>query len=82
MNAPVATPPRFVRLNAADNVAVAVDPIEPGAVIHGATAKVRIPRGHKMALGALSDGQPIMKFGQIIGFAKGAIEPEIGRAHV
>ena len=29
MNAPVAQPPRFVRLNAADNVAVAVDPIEP-----------------------------------------------------
>jgi len=75
MNAPVAQPPRSVRLNAADNVAVAVDPIEPGSVIHGATAKVRIPRGHKMALSALADGQPIMKFGQIIGFAQGAIQP-------
>jgi len=44
MNAPTASSPRFVRLNAADNVAVAVDPIEPGSVIYGATASVRIPR--------------------------------------
>ena len=75
MNAPVATPPRSVRLNAADNVVVAVDPIDAGAVIYGATAKVSVPRGHKMAVVAIADGEPIMKFGQIIGFAKGAIEP-------
>ena len=56
MNAPVATPPRSVRLNAADNVVVAVDPIEPGSVIYGATAKVRVPRGHKMAVMAIADG--------------------------
>ena len=75
MNAPTASSPRFVRLNAADNVAVAVDPIEPGSVIYGATASTRIPRGHKMALVALAEGQPIMKFGQIIGFAKETIKP-------
>ena len=66
---------RHLRLNALDNLVVAVDPIEKGALIEGVTATARIPRGHKMALAKLSKGQPVIKFGQIIGFAHAEIAP-------
>ena len=45
-----AVPPRTLKLNAADNVAVAVDPIDVGVSAAGVTALKRIPRGHKIAL--------------------------------
>jgi altronate hydrolase len=75
MNAPVRSAPRVVRLAAADNVVVAVDPIDPGAVVEGIAARARVPRGHKMATAALEAGAPVLKFGQIIGFATAAIAP-------
>ncbi|MBU3731583.1 MAG: altronate dehydratase, partial [Beijerinckiaceae bacterium] len=69
MNAPATNAPRSVRLSPQDNVLVAVDNFEPGAVLYGVTAKARVPRGHKMALVDIAKGQPILKFDQIIGFA-------------
>src|SRR4051794_10909888 len=75
MNAPVLNAPRIVRLNAADNVVVAVDPIDAGAGVEGVTAKARVMRGHKMATTAIPRGAPILKFGQIIGFASTDIAP-------
>ncbi|MFN0195087.1 MAG: UxaA family hydrolase [Aestuariivirga sp.] len=67
--------PRMLRLNAADNVLVAVDMVEQGATApEGIVAKNRIMKGHKMAAVAIKDGEPIRKFGQIIGFAKAAID--------
>jgi altronate hydrolase len=67
--------PRTVRLAADDNVIVAVDAIEAGTAVAGVVAKERIPRGHKMAVSAVGEGEPVKKFGQIIGFASAAIEP-------
>jgi altronate hydrolase len=67
--------PRTLRLNGADNLIVAVDTVSAGASIEGITATVRIPRGHKMATMRIEHGQPIFKFGQIIGFATEAILP-------
>jgi altronate hydrolase len=67
--------PRVLRLNAADNLVVAVDPILPGAVAEGMTAISRVPKGHKMAVRPVAEGEPILKFGQIIGFASAAIRP-------
>lgn len=75
MNAPTGNAPRTLRLNASDNVVTAVDPIDAGAGAYGATATVRIPRGHKMAIAAIAERAPIVKFGQIIGFASKAIAP-------
>jgi altronate hydrolase len=66
---------RHLRLNAADNVVIAVDPIAQGQVIEGVAAAARIPRGHKMAMAKLAKGAPILKFGQIIGFAHAEIAP-------
>ncbi|MGE0240169.1 MAG: UxaA family hydrolase [Parvibaculaceae bacterium] len=67
--------PRVIRLNAADNIVVAVDNVEKGAGAAGAQARARIPRGHKMAVQKIAHGEPIRKFGQIIGFAKAEIAP-------
>ncbi|MFC7399245.1 UxaA family hydrolase [Chelatococcus sp. GCM10030263] len=67
--------PRTIRLNMADNVVVAVDPIEPGAVVEGVAAANRVPRGHKMAVVPIAEGEPVRKFGQIIGFASKPVAP-------
>jgi altronate hydrolase len=67
--------PRFLRLHADDNLIVALDPILPGAVAEGVTAVSRVPKGHKMATRAIAEGEPVRKFGQIIGFATKPIQP-------
>jgi altronate hydrolase len=62
---------QFLRLNAADNIVVAIATAEKGTVTpEGIAAVERIGRGHKMATVAVAAGEPIRKFGQIIGFAK------------
>lgn len=66
---------RVLRLNPADNLVVAVDPIEPGAGPVGVIALERVPRGHKMAVQPIAKGEPVRKFGQIIGFAHDDIAP-------
>ena len=68
--------PRALRLHAQDNVMVAVDEIRPGDAPVGAPAAIeRVPRGHKMATAPIAEGEPVRKFGQIIGFASTAIAP-------
>ncbi|QLP96290.1 MAG: UxaA family hydrolase [Rhodoblastus sp.] len=58
-----------MRLDVADNVVVAVDSLPAGFCVDGVVARERVPRGHKMAAAAIAAGAPIVKFGQIIGFA-------------
>ncbi|PZQ82810.1 MAG: galactonate dehydratase [Ancylobacter novellus] len=66
--------PRTLRLHDADNVIVAVDSVPRGAALAGGvTARAVIPRGHKIACLPIPAGQPIRKFGQVIGFAKSDI---------
>src|SRR5579871_5076589 len=67
--------PRVLRLHPDDNVIVSIDPILPGAAADGVTAISRVPKGHKMATTAIAEGAPVLKFGQIIGFAKQPIRP-------
>jgi len=77
--ATAAAAPRTLRLNPRDNVVVAVDQIGQGAQAGGIVAVARIPRGHKMATTAIAKGEPILKFGQIIGFAT---EPVVPGSHI
>ena len=64
------TTPRALRLNALDNVIIAVDEIPAGSTpIPDVSARQRVPKGHKMAVRTLETGEAIRKFGQIIGFA-------------
>jgi altronate hydrolase len=67
--------PRALRLHATDNVIIAVEEFTPGAAPMGVTAVERVPRGHKMAAAPIAEGEPIRKFGQIIGFAAKPIAP-------
>ena len=67
--------PRSIRLAADDNVIVAVDQIPLGSSVDGVAARERIPRGHKMAVTAIAENEPVRKYGQIIGFASRSIAP-------
>ena len=68
-----------ILLHPSDSVAVLKRPLKPGdELCFGSEALpivVPIGAGHKIALHALVDGAPVRKYGQIIGFAKGPIEP-------
>ena len=68
---------RAVLLRADDNVAVAARPIPKGFALEvgGRSVDVREPiaLGHKVALGDIEAGEPVRKYGQIIGFAAKAI---------
>jgi altronate dehydratase len=66
-----------LRLHEADDVAVLKRPLKAGAeLVEDAFRLVvrgDLPIGHKLALRALPDGAPVRKYGQIIGFAQGAL---------
>lgn len=68
--------PRTLVLNKADNIAVALSVIEKNNTLaDGIVATDRIPKGHKIATAAIATGEPVRKFGQIIGFATAEIKP-------
>ena len=67
--------PRVIHLGGTDNVVIAVDVVGQGDTAHGITARQKIMKGHKMAVLPVREGEPIVKFGQIIGFAKSHIAP-------
>ncbi len=66
-------------LRADDNVAIATRALPPGREVRLAgvelTTRNTIPFGHKVATTAIAEGEPIRKYGQIIGFASEPIEP-------
>ena len=67
---------RTLRLQPEDNVVVAIDVVQPGLPTSaGILATARVPKGHKMATTSIAAGQPVLKFGQIIGFATQPILP-------
>ena len=65
------TLPLTIRLHPADNVVVARLALQAGTTVSGEnlTCSQDIPAAHKIATAALAPGQPIIKYGQIIGFA-------------
>ena len=61
-----------------DNVATALEALDAGRVIGGPvafTVREPIPRGHKVALRAISAGENVVKYGNPIGVATSAIPP-------
>lgn len=62
-----------VHLRPDDNIAVARKPIPAGIELQFNGHSVRLPAavrlGHKFAVGTIKEGDPIRKYGQIIGFA-------------
>ncbi len=66
-----------IRLNPNDNVVVAVTAIAPGPTIasEAVTTRANIPFGHKVSTCAIKKGEPVRKYGQVIGAATQDIEP-------
>jgi altronate hydrolase len=65
---------RTLLLNPQDNVAVALGNLDVGLdTAEGVRIVRRVPKGHKFAVRTITAGDPIVKFGQIIGRAKGEI---------
>jgi altronate hydrolase len=63
-------------LSPADNVAVALDNLASGIEVQpGLVTSQRIAKGHKLAIAPIGAGEPVRKFGQIIGFASVPIAP-------
>jgi altronate hydrolase len=66
-------------ISAADNVATALEPLDPGRTVRiGAitiTIVEAIPRGHKVALCAIRAGERVVKYGSPIGSASSDIAP-------
>src|SRR5438045_3591532 len=62
-----------------DDVAVLTQPLPNGAELNGGAVSLRlssdIPAGHKVALTNINEGQPVHKYGQIIGYATAKIAP-------
>ena len=62
---------KFIRINAADNVAVALQGVEVGTRIDidgvDAAACCKIPAGHKVALQDMEEGENVVKYGFPIG---------------
>jgi len=67
------TTPLFLRIHPADNVAVALRAAEPGESFAGVTLSAPIPAGHKVALRSIAVGEPVVKYGYILGVASEAI---------
>src|SRR5438128_12604760 len=69
-------PPAVIRLHPDDGVLIARASLPPGTIVaDGVTTRDRIPAGHKVATRAIAVGEPIRRYGQIIGFATAPIAP-------
>jgi arabinonate dehydratase len=66
-----------IRLHRADDVVIARSQLIGGTVLPGEDVTVTglIPAGHKAAVRAIAQGQPVRRYGQIIGFASRPIAP-------
>src|ERR1035437_8201349 len=67
-----------IRLHSADNVAIARVSLAPGQIIRAGgdaiTVRDPIPAGHKVALTAIEPGEPVRRYGEVIGRARIPIE--------
>jgi altronate hydrolase len=71
------TPSSVIRLHARDNVAIARSDINGGphlVELDGLIARSPIPAAHKVAAVDIRRGEPVLRYGQIIGFATSDIE--------
>ena len=65
-----------IRLHPDDGVVIARASLPPGTMVaDGVTTVERIPSGHKVAIKSSVLGEPVKRYGQIIGFATQAIAP-------
>lgn len=76
-NKPPVEPPRRIQVAPSDNVAIVVNALGLPAGTEFADGLVLnhfVPQGHKVALTDIADSQPIIRYGEVIGTAKGHIK--------
>lgn len=61
---------KTVRLDTADNVVNAIETLQAGTDYDGITPNQNVPRGHKVAIAPIKKGEPVLKYAQIIGYAR------------
>ena len=71
------TLPLTIRMHESDNVVIAnVDVLADFEIeAEGLTTRDNIKAGHKIATQAIAAGQPVRRYGQVIGFASQNLEP-------
>ena len=57
----------YIKINPADNVAVALRDLSKGDSVEGVVLSMDIPRGHKIVLRDLKAGENVIKYGYPIG---------------
>ena len=70
--------PLYIRVHEADNVAIIVDPEGASAGRSddsGLVIREWIPQSHKVALRRIDVREPVVRYGQVIGYANREIEP-------
>src|SRR5262252_5277087 len=70
-------PSRYIRVHERDNVAIIVDPDGSPAGTEfpgGLIVSEHIPQAHKVALQDLNPGEPVIRYGEIIGTATRTIK--------
>jgi len=70
-------PPPTIRIHADDNVVIARRQLVGGTVVaeEGVTVAGLVPAGHKLATRPIAAGEPVRRYGQIIGCATQPIAP-------
>ncbi|CAM5187243.1 Altronate hydrolase OS=Castellaniella defragrans OX=75697 GN=HNR28_001214 PE=3 SV=1 [Castellaniella defragrans] len=66
---------RFLILNPIDDVMIALQPLLKGERVNSIDVLDNIPSEHKVALRPIAQGQPVRRYGQVIGFATRDILP-------
>jgi altronate hydrolase len=69
-----------IRLNPKDNVAIAKSDLQPGTILIDDDQELielseKIPAGHKLAISSLAMGEPVIRYGQVIGRAAQDLQP-------
>ena len=73
----VSDQPRYIKLNERDNVAIVVNDFGLPAGSRfacGLTLRAFVPQGHKTALSDIAEGAPILRYGEVIGYAASPIQ--------
>ena len=67
----MADQPRLIRLHPADNVSVVANDggLPNGTEVDGLTLTEAVPQAHKVALTDLGTGDPVLRYGTVIGYA-------------
>src|SRR5689334_12422644 len=67
----------FLQTHPSDNVAIVLPPegISPGSECEGITVREAIPQAHKIVIFPIERGAPLIRYGQVIGFANRELRP-------